>query len=384
MIHPVLGLPGGVSKADRRRSCETVPGARHGDAVEFGEFTLQVVPRRRARRTRSTWSSSRRTPTPTRRTTWAWWTRTNRVNFYDGTAPRRGPRRQGVRDVRRRGTTCDHVAEHVEPWSYIKFPLPEGRRLEGLRRTGPESGVYAVAPLARLNAADGMATPLAQEAYEEFYSDARRQAGAPHARHPLGPARRARCTRPSGWSSCRTTRRSPSPDVRTIPTQTPHGGHRRRRGAARHALPPLPDRRARAHHHGQPHRRDAEQRGPHRDVAWTRPRRADLHGSEVDRGPAEQGRDGVPRLRPVLRLRHALRCRARCRSSSRSGGWTMASSFGRSAATEPVRTLVLGLGNELAGVADAVERSNRWSSPDRPARREALPGAATPRVSRQP
>jgi F420-non-reducing hydrogenase large subunit len=34
---------------------------------------------------------------------------------------------------------------------------------------GPESGVYSVAPLARLNAAEGMATPKAQEAYTEFY-----------------------------------------------------------------------------------------------------------------------------------------------------------------------------------------------------------------------
>jgi F420-non-reducing hydrogenase large subunit len=33
---------------------------------------------------------------------------------------------------------------------------------------GPESGVYAVAPLARLNVADGMATPEAQKAYEEY------------------------------------------------------------------------------------------------------------------------------------------------------------------------------------------------------------------------
>jgi F420-non-reducing hydrogenase large subunit len=34
---------------------------------------------------------------------------------------------------------------------------------------GPESGVFGVAPLARLNAAEGMATPKAQEAYEQFY-----------------------------------------------------------------------------------------------------------------------------------------------------------------------------------------------------------------------
>jgi F420-non-reducing hydrogenase large subunit len=34
---------------------------------------------------------------------------------------------------------------------------------------GKDSGIYQATPLARLNAADGMATPKAQEAYEEFY-----------------------------------------------------------------------------------------------------------------------------------------------------------------------------------------------------------------------
>jgi F420-non-reducing hydrogenase large subunit len=35
---------------------------------------------------------------------------------------------------------------------------------------GPDSGIYSVAPLARLNVADGMATPMAQEAYAEFFA----------------------------------------------------------------------------------------------------------------------------------------------------------------------------------------------------------------------
>ena len=35
---------------------------------------------------------------------------------------------------------------------------------------GEESGVFRVAPLARLNVSDGMATPLAQEAYQRMFS----------------------------------------------------------------------------------------------------------------------------------------------------------------------------------------------------------------------
>ncbi|MCB7129052.1 MAG: hypothetical protein J3T61_05905, partial [Candidatus Brocadiales bacterium] len=58
--------------------------------------------------------------------------------------------------------------EHVEPWSYIKFPFLKDVGWNGFNE-GPESGVFCVAPLARLNAADGMATPKAQEAYDLFY-----------------------------------------------------------------------------------------------------------------------------------------------------------------------------------------------------------------------
>ncbi len=36
--------------------------------------------------------------------------------------------------------------------------------------TGADSGVYRVAPLARLNVSDGMATPLAQAEYEKMYT----------------------------------------------------------------------------------------------------------------------------------------------------------------------------------------------------------------------
>jgi len=61
-----------------------------------------------------------------------------------------------------------HVAEHVEPWSYIKFCYLKQVGWKGFEE-GPESGIYAVAPLARLNASEGMATPKAQEAYEQFY-----------------------------------------------------------------------------------------------------------------------------------------------------------------------------------------------------------------------
>jgi NAD-reducing hydrogenase large subunit len=49
----------------------------------------------------------------------------------------------------------DHIAERVEPWSYMKFPY--------YRPLGYPDGCYRVGPLGRVNAADGMATARAGE-----------------------------------------------------------------------------------------------------------------------------------------------------------------------------------------------------------------------------
>lgn len=53
-----------------------------------------------------------------------------------------------------------YIGEHVESWSYLKFPF--------YRKMGWPNGAYRVGPLGRLNASDGVATPLAQKEFEEF------------------------------------------------------------------------------------------------------------------------------------------------------------------------------------------------------------------------
>jgi hydrogenase maturation protease len=55
------------------------------------------------------------------------------------------------------------------PWSYLKFPYLKAVGWNGIT-DGADSGVYRVNSLARLNVADGMATPLAQHAYDELFS----------------------------------------------------------------------------------------------------------------------------------------------------------------------------------------------------------------------
>ena len=53
-----------------------------------------------------------------------------------------------------------YIAEHVESWSFLKFPY--------LRKLGWPNGTYRVGPLGRLNVADKIGTPLANEEFKLF------------------------------------------------------------------------------------------------------------------------------------------------------------------------------------------------------------------------
>jgi NAD-reducing hydrogenase large subunit len=53
-----------------------------------------------------------------------------------------------------------HIGEHVEPWSFLKFPY--------YRKQGWPQGAYRVGPLGRLNVVDAIPTPLANEEFKRF------------------------------------------------------------------------------------------------------------------------------------------------------------------------------------------------------------------------
>jgi F420-non-reducing hydrogenase large subunit len=116
----------------------------------------------------------------------------------------------------------EHVAEHVEPWSYLKFPYLKARGWHGLV-DGDASGVYRAAPLARLNVADGMATPRAQAEYERMMETL----GGPPVHHTLAYhwARVIEMVQ-AAESALELARDEEitSPDIRTLPTETPGEG----------------------------------------------------------------------------------------------------------------------------------------------------------------
>jgi len=163
-VHPVLGLPGGVAKhltaEDRKRFREVA-----AEAVDFAAFTLDTF--RNVVLKNSDYVELILSDTFTHRTYYMGLVdEKNRVNFYDGKVRVVDP--DGKEFAKFSGSDyLQHVAEHVEPWSYVKFCYLKNVGWQGFT-DGPESGIYCVAPLARLNVADAMATPKAQEAFEEY------------------------------------------------------------------------------------------------------------------------------------------------------------------------------------------------------------------------
>ncbi|MDI6795938.1 MAG: Ni/Fe hydrogenase subunit alpha [Desulfatibacillaceae bacterium] len=60
------------------------------------------------------------------------------------------------------------IAEHVEPWTFVKLPFLKERGWKGLT-PGQGTSLYRVGPLARLNVAGGMATPFAQQERDKAF-----------------------------------------------------------------------------------------------------------------------------------------------------------------------------------------------------------------------
>lgn len=164
--HPVWTLPGGVAKGiTEEQRKEIIEKAR--PLVEFSKFTLKlfddVVLKNKAYldlilsdvfEMNSYWIGTVDAK--------------NHVNFYDGDA--RVVDQTGKEVFRYKAHEyLDYISERVEKYSYLKFPFLKKIGWQGFV-DGPSSGVYMATPLSRLNAADGMATPLAQEAYEKMFS----------------------------------------------------------------------------------------------------------------------------------------------------------------------------------------------------------------------
>ncbi|MDI9645959.1 MAG: Ni/Fe hydrogenase subunit alpha [Archaeoglobales archaeon] len=164
-IHPVFGLPGGISKPLNEEIVKELKVLSE-QALEFTQFTLKIFKEIVLKNER--YLGLIRSESYTHRTYYMGLVdEKNRLNFYDGKIRVVDP--EGKEFVKFGAKEyLDHIAEHVEPWSYMTFPYLKKVGWRGFS-DGLESGIYAVAPLARLNVADSLATPIAQEAFEEMF-----------------------------------------------------------------------------------------------------------------------------------------------------------------------------------------------------------------------
>jgi len=164
--HPVsAAMPGGIAKSineEERQDIEDMLKSCH----EFAKFSLKIfddVVLKNADYVSMITSDPYNLPTYYMGTV----DENNKVNFYDGKVRVVDP---SGKEFTKFGPSeyLDIIEEHVEPWTYVKMPYLKEVGWKGLT-AGPESGVYRVGPLGRLNASEGMATPVAQAEYERMY-----------------------------------------------------------------------------------------------------------------------------------------------------------------------------------------------------------------------
>ena len=162
--HPVCGLPGGVSKGLSKDEVKDIKEMT-ASCNTFAAFTLglfdDIVLKNKEYVDLITSD-----PYTLKTYNMGLVDKHNKVNFYDGMI--RVSDQEGNETHKFEGKDyTKHLAEHVEEWSYMKFPYLKSVGWHGLH-DGKKSGIYRVGPLGRFNAADGMATPQAEKEYKRM------------------------------------------------------------------------------------------------------------------------------------------------------------------------------------------------------------------------
>ena len=150
-IHPVFAIPGGVNKALSASERDFILSGLD-DSISTIQVGLQIIKEWAATNSED---MNKFAVFPTGYLGLV--TPENGLELYDG----------NIRLVGRDGKQLelfpashylDFIQEHVENWSYLKFPF--------YKKMGYPAGVYRVGPLGRLNMIDHIDTPLANEEFK--------------------------------------------------------------------------------------------------------------------------------------------------------------------------------------------------------------------------
>jgi len=152
-VHPVFAVPGGVNKALSQSERETILSSLD-QTIETIQLGISIM---------KDWAAKNMEDIqkfavfPTGY--FGLITEDNGLELYDGNL--RLIDREGKQLERFPASDyLDYIAEHVENWSYLKFPY--------YKKLGYPDGVYRVGPLGRLNIIDKIDTPLANEEFQAY------------------------------------------------------------------------------------------------------------------------------------------------------------------------------------------------------------------------
>jgi len=163
--HPVCGLPGGISKGLNKEEVGDIK-KMVDSCIDFAKFSLKLfddIVLANKKYVDLILSDPYQLATYNMGLV----DKNNKANFYDGmirVTDQKGNEKAKF-DV---NDYTKYVEERVEEWTYIKFPYLKSVGWNGFT-DGKDSGIYRVGPLGRLNACEGMATPLADKEYKRFY-----------------------------------------------------------------------------------------------------------------------------------------------------------------------------------------------------------------------
>jgi NAD-reducing hydrogenase large subunit len=152
-VHPTFAVPGGVNKALKAAERDQIRSGL-AEAIATTQVGLQIM---------KDWAAKNQEDINKFAVLTTGYfglvTPNNGLEMYDG----------DIRLIDRAGQQLekfdgrnylDYIAEHVEDWSYLKFPY--------YKKLGWPNGVYRVGPLGRCNASDLIETPLANEELKLF------------------------------------------------------------------------------------------------------------------------------------------------------------------------------------------------------------------------
>ena len=159
-IHPVTAVPGGFSKplTEKERE-ELLPMA--DEVLDFAKFAIGFAKENIFPKYLDTIKTLGVIETGFLGTV----TDDGSLNVYDGKLRLMKP--NGTYDEFTYDQYTEYIGEHIETWTYLKFPYAKKWGSFSMNLDSP-SAIYRTNALARINVCDKMTTPLAQSELDEF------------------------------------------------------------------------------------------------------------------------------------------------------------------------------------------------------------------------